>query len=162
MVPGRERRARDHAPTVARGQSPAAVRVQVGDWKQLRAAASAVRFAVFIQEQGIPAELELDERDAGALHAVAFDSSDTPVGTGRLLPDAHIGRMAVLRAVRGQGIGAAILQSLVAMARTRGMQELRLHAQTSAMGFYERLGFVPIGDEYEEAGIAHRTMARAL
>ncbi|SPE20541.1 Acetyltransferase [Burkholderiales bacterium] len=155
---GKDRRGR----AAARQHGQAPVRIRVGDWEQMRAAATAVRFAVFVREQGIPAELELDERDAGAVHAVAFAPSGAPVGTGRLLPDAHIGRMAVLPAARGQGVGAAILRSLVAVAQVKGMQELHLHAQSSALGFYERLGFVAVGDEYQEAGIAHRTMARSL
>jgi len=158
------RQARRRAPQTAATPAPgrAAVRIRVGDWEQLRASATAVRFAVFVQEQGIAPELELDERDATAVHAVALDRSGAPVGTGRLLPDAHIGRMAVLRAVRGQGVGAALLQALVTVARARGMPELRLHAQSSALGFYQRLGFAAVGDEYVEAGIAHRTMVRSL
>ncbi len=143
-------------------KSGAELVVRIGAWEQLGAAASAVRIAVFVQEQGIDAELELDERDAGAVHAVAFDARGEPIATGRLLPDGHIGRMAVLRAARGQGVSATILRSLMAIAITKGMRELRLHAQTSALGFYARQGFAPIGQEYLEAGIAHRTMVRAL
>jgi len=143
-------------------KSGAELVVRIGGWEQLGAAASAVRLAVFVQEQGIDAELELDERDAGAVHAVAFDARGEPIATGRLLPDGHIGRMAVLRAARGQGVGATILRSLMAIATTKGMRELRLHAQTSALGFYARQGFAPIGQEYLEAGIAHRTMVRTL
>jgi len=138
------------------------VSVRVGDWKQLCAYAMAVRYAVFVKEQGIPAQLEMDEHDASAVHAVAFDLCGVPLGTGRLLADAHIGRMAVLRRARGQGIGAIILRTLVVIAKARGMQELRLHAQLGALGFYERQGFIAIGPEYEEAGILHRTMVRSL
>jgi predicted GNAT family N-acyltransferase len=141
---------------------PAKIVVRIGDWQLLREAASAVRFAVFVEEQGIPAALELDDRDAAATHAVAFDEDGTPMATGRLLTDAHIGRMAVLASQRGKGLGVSILRALVAIATTRDTPELRLHAQTSAIGFYLREGFVAEGEPYEEAGIAHQTMVRVL
>ncbi len=136
--------------------------VRVGDWAQLGAAASTVRRAVFIEEQGIPAALELDARDADCVHAVAFDGNGTALATGRLLPDAHIGRMAVLAWHRRRGLGATILRALVAVAQGRGMPQLRLHAQSSAVGFYVREGFRTIGEPYEEAGIPHQTMVRDL
>jgi len=135
--------------------------VRVGAWEQLGADARSVRTAVFIQEQGIPAALEMDARDATATHAVAFDGKGVPLATGRLLPDAHIGRMAVLAAHRGRGLGATILRTLLAMAQGKGMGAVRLHAQASAIGFYRRAGFVTEGEPYEEAGIAHQTMVRA-
>jgi predicted GNAT family N-acyltransferase len=141
---------------------PGKIIVRVGGWEQLREAACAVRFAVFVEEQGIPADLELDARDAGATHAVAFDADGKPLATGRLLPDAHIGRMAVLASQRGRGLGVSILRSLVAIAAGRGVPELRLHAQASAVGFYAREGFVTEGEAYEEAGIPHQTMVRVL
>ncbi len=145
-----------------RRQAADKVVVRVGSWEQLGTAASAVRRAVFIEEQGIPAALELDARDAVAVHAVAFDGNGTALATGRLLPDAHIGRMAVIAAHRGRGLGATILRALVAVAQGRGMAELRLHSQASAIGFYRREGFTAIGDLYEEAGIPHQTMVRQL
>ncbi|HYB50384.1 MAG TPA: GNAT family N-acetyltransferase [Burkholderiaceae bacterium] len=138
------------------------VSLRVGDWKQLRAWALAVRYAVFVKEQGIPANLEIDEQDALAVHVVALDPCGAPLGTGRLLADGHIGRMAVLRGARGQGIGATLLHTLVAIAKSRGMQQLRLHAQLGAISFYEKEGFTAIGPQYEEAGILHRTMVRHL
>jgi len=136
--------------------------IRVGSWEQLREAACAVRFAVFVEEQGIPASLELDDRDATATHAVAVDAEDRPLATGRLLADAHIGRMAVLAVHRGNGLGVSILRALVAVAAGRGVPELRLHAQVSAIGFYRREGFTPEGEPYEEAGIPHQTMVRVL
>ncbi len=145
-----------------RRQAAERIVVRVGGWEQLRDAASAVRRAVFIDEQGIAAALELDARDATAIHAVAFDGNGTALATGRLLPDAHIGRMAVLAAHRGRGLGAAVLRSLMAVAQGRGLPELRLHAQAGAIGFYVREGFSTVGDPYEEAGIAHQTMVRRL
>ncbi len=144
--------------------TPAAekIRLQVGSWEQLGEAARAVRHAVFIEEQGIPAALELDAQDAQCTHAVAFDAAGKPLATGRLLPDAHIGRMAVLASERGKGLGVSILRALVAMAVGRGETAVRLHAQTSATGFYAREGFIEEGEVYEEAGIPHQNMVRQL
>lgn len=154
------KQANGSAPTQVRGVPEVSIRV--GDWKQLRAGAMAVRYAVFVREQGVPARFELDEHDPVALHVVAFDSCGVPLGTGRLLPDGHIGRMAVLRGARGQGVGTVILRTLVAIAKSRGMHELQLHAQLSAVPFYEREGFTAIGQPYDEVGILHRTMVRSL
>jgi len=145
-----------------RTQGKSEVSVRVGDWKQLRAYAMAVRYPVFVREQGIASELEIDEHDANAVHVVALDPHGVPLGTGRLLPDARIGRMAVLRRARGQGVGTIILNTLIAIAKSRGMQQLRLHAQISAQPFYEREGFRAVGPPFEEAGILHRTMVRSL
>ncbi len=152
----------DGKPRPRPGRRLADLVVRVGDWNQLGVAARSVRLAVFVQEQGIAPQIELDERDATSVHAVAFDARGIAVATGRLLPDAHIGRMAVLREMRGLGVGATILRTLVAIASGRGDKELRLHAQRSAVAFYAREGFVAQGAEYLEAGIAHRTMTRRL
>jgi predicted GNAT family N-acyltransferase len=146
----------------ARRLRPGRLAVRVGGWTLLGGSARPVRQAVFVDELGIAAALEFDERDAGAVHAVAFDSKGAPVGTGRLLPDARIGRMAVLPPLRGKGVGAAILQALVAIAAGRGEREVRLHAQTNAVKFYLREGFVIEGEEYLEAGIPHWTMFKRL
>ena len=102
--------------------------------------------------------MELDEHDPQCVHALAYAADGTVVGTGRLLPDGHIGRMAVLKARRGQGIGGAILESLVAVARERGDAEIVLSAQTHAIGFYCRHGFAVEGDVYPDAGIPHQDM----
>lgn len=152
--------ANESAPIQKQGASEVSIRV--GGWMQLRACAMAVRYAVFVREQGIPPRFELDQDDPVAIHAVAFDPCGVPLGTGRLLPDGHIGRMAVLRSARGRGVGTVILRTLVAIAKSRGMHELRLHAQLSAVPFYERQGFLPIGEPYDEVGILHRTMVRSL
>jgi predicted GNAT family N-acyltransferase len=144
------------------GVDAAGVRVQLGDWPSLRAQASAVRFAVFVKEQGVPAEIELDEHDAAAVHALALDPRGEVLGTGRLLPDGRIGRMAVLVSARGRGVGAHILRALVDAARARGDGRIELHAQIRAVGFYRRHGFTAVGEPYEEAGIAHQTMVRRL
>lgn len=135
--------------------------VRLGAWDELAALVSPVRFRVFVDEQGVPASLELDEFDALACHALAL-VGDVPVGTGRLLPDGHIGRMAVLPDWRGRGIGAALLEALMAEAARRGMHRLALSAQTHALGFYARFGFESEGAVYQEAGLPHQAMGRAI
>lgn len=133
-----------------------------GSWEQLRAQAQPIRFEVFVDEQKVPAEIELDEMDPHCVHAVAYDDAGRPLATGRLLPDGHIGRMAVRQAGRGKGVGGAVLQALIAAARARGDAEVILNAQVHAEGFYQRYGFVREGDEFMEAGIPHITMRARL
>ncbi len=130
-------------------------------WESAREQAVPLRFAVFVQEQGVPVEIELDELDAGCLHALAFQGNRA-VGTGRLLPDGHIGRMAVLKPWRRRGIGGAMLKKLVEAAAGRGVRTLRLSAQVHALEFYRAHGFRPEGEVYEEAGIPHQGMRRQL
>ncbi|MFC5474191.1 GNAT family N-acetyltransferase [Paraherbaspirillum soli] len=130
----------------------------VDNWAAQQADARAVRYDVFVIEQKIPVELEWDEMDAFCLHAVAYDEAGLAIGTGRLLPDGHIGRMAVRLAGRGQGVGAAILQALMAQARQRGDHAVMLNAQTQVEAFYGRYGFTRVGDEFVEAGIPHICM----
>ena len=127
-------------------------------WPDALPLARPVREKVFIEEQGVSRELEWDDKDAVSDHAVAFDDKGTAIGTGRLLPDGHIGRMAVLASRRGEGVGAALLQSLLELARAKGMRGITLSAQTHAAGFYRKFGFVPAGEEFEEAGIPHIEM----
>jgi predicted GNAT family N-acyltransferase len=136
-------------------------RIELMCWERARAQASAIRLAVFVEEQGVPREIEMDELDAQCLHALAFEDG-AAVGTGRLLPDGHIGRMAILKAWRGRGIGSAILHSLIEAARRRGDRGVMLSAQVHAVAFYRAHGFQPEGDVYEEAGIPHQAMIRAL
>ena len=133
------------------------VTIASGSWAELGAAASAIRHEVFVLEQQVPVELELDGFDAVSLHAVAFDG-DTALGTGRLLPDGHIGRMAVRRDARGAGVGSMLLRALMRQARQRGDTAVVLHAQLSARGFYERHGYAPEGAVFMDAGIAHIAM----
>ncbi|MYM67379.1 GNAT family N-acetyltransferase [Pseudoduganella sp. FT55W] len=136
--------------------------IKLGDWATLSADAKLIRFEVFVQEQKVPPELEMDNMDAACLHAVAYAEDGTPVGTGRLLPDGHIGRMAVRKAGRGTGIGGALLQALMAQAQARGDKAVVLSAQTHAAPFYERHGFSIDGEEFYEAGIAHINMQRSF
>ena len=136
-------------------------RIELLAWEKARAHASPIRFSVFVEEQGVPREIELDEHDPLCLHAVVFEEGKA-VATGRLLPDGHIGRMAVLKAWRGRGIGAAVLNELIKAASKRGHKEVALSAQVHAVPFYRAHGFVPAGEEYLEAGIRHLAMRRAL
>jgi predicted GNAT family N-acyltransferase len=136
--------------------------VQLGTWAQLRAEAAPIRFAVFVDEQKVPAEIEIDEWDEPSLHAVARDAQGRAVGTGRLLPDGHIGRMAVLAGARGAGVGSLLLTALIEAARARGHAETVLSAQTHAIPFYRRHGFVEEGGVYDDAGIPHQSMRRRL
>lgn len=145
------------------------VKVQLGPWQTLGVSAQQVRTEVFVQEQRIPVEMEWDAADAASLHALAVNRLGQPVATGRLLPPAaaepgvaRIGRMAVTRVLRASGLGRDILQALMRAAAQRGDHEVRLHAQRSAEGFYARLGFAPYGEPFDEAGIAHIEMIKAL
>ena len=140
--------------------------MRVGAWSELGADAGAIRTAVFVQEQRIPKELEWDEADAVAVHAVAYNRLGRPVATGRLLPTeagvARIGRMAVDRTLRGSRLGRDVLFALMDAARARGDAEVMLHAQQSAIGFYQRLGYQNRGEPFEEAGIPHQEMVARL
>jgi predicted GNAT family N-acyltransferase len=121
-----------------------------------------VRDTVFVREQAVPLELEWDGEDPHALHVIALDPDDEVVGTGRLLPDGHIGRMAVLPDWRRQGVGTALLQALLEEATRAGLSRVFLHAQTSAVDFYARYGFIARGEEFMDAGIPHYYMERDL
>jgi predicted GNAT family N-acyltransferase len=126
---------------------------------------AALRTRVFVDEQGVPPEIEQDAADATAVHVLSRDRAGRVVATGRLLldgPRATIGRMAADAAVRGRGHGAAVLAELQRQAVLRGVAEIELHAQVTARRFYERAGYTAVGEEYEEAGIAHVTMRRRL
>ncbi|TAN09722.1 MAG: YbgC/FadM family acyl-CoA thioesterase [Burkholderiaceae bacterium] len=140
--------------------------LRVGDWSALGEAATRVRRSVFVEEQGIAAEDELDQADASAVHTVVFNHLAQPVATARLLPGkdgtAHIGRMAVLRPLRRTGLGEQALAALERAAHDRGDNEIRLSAQRHASGFYQRLGYSEVGAPYEEVGIPHVEMSKAL
>ncbi len=138
------------------------VSVRILAWPSAEAEAMRIREAVFVVEQGVPREIERDAWDAQCDHALAFAAAGRVVGTGRLLPDGHIGRMAVLAEWRGQGVGSQILAALVARARARGIPRVVLNAQTHAAPFYARHGFAAFGDEFMEAGIPHVAMEREL
>jgi predicted GNAT family N-acyltransferase len=135
----------------------------------------AVRKEVFVREQGVPEDLEYDAYDAVAVHVLAVREDGVPLGTGRLLYGeaaaqkvggdlsvGSLGRLAVTKEARGLGVGVALVRAIEEAAHARGLTAVDLHAQTQALGFYERLGYVAYGPEYPEAGIPHRAMRRAL
>ncbi|AHV92931.1 GNAT family N-acetyltransferase [Bordetella holmesii] len=144
--------------------SSSPVRIVIGTWDRLREHATSVRHEVFVLEQNVPTEIELGDEDAVSVHAVAYDLEDRPVGTGRLLLDGHIGRMAVRKSVRGTGVGGRVLDALIEQGHGEGEghRMLVLHAQTHAKAFYEAHGFRADGDEFVEAGIPHVVMVREL
>ena len=142
------------------------VTLKTGSWLELGEDALDVRIEVFVDEQGIPLELETDLEDASALHAVAYNGIGQVVATGRLMPSkagqAKIGRMAVKRVLRGAGQGTGVLRALQAEARRRGDREVVLHAQCSAQGFYESMGYQVRGEVFQEDGLAHVEMLLVL
>ncbi|MFI9647504.1 GNAT family N-acetyltransferase [Streptomyces sp. NPDC052040] len=140
-----------------------------------REACFAVREEVFVREQGVPEDIEYDAHDAGADHVLAVREDGVPLGTGRLLygeaaagrtggdPSVgSLGRLAVTREARGLGVGAALVRAIEDAARARGLTAVDLHAQTRALGFYERLGYTAYGPEFPDAGIPHRAMRRPV
>ncbi|MGW5367937.1 GNAT family N-acetyltransferase [Streptomyces sp. NPDC004009] len=149
--------------------------VRVAEDPADREACFAVREEVFVVEQGVPQDIEYDAYDAVAVHVLAVREDGVPLGTGRLLHgdaaaaktggDASVGslgRLAVARQARGLGVGAALVRAVEEAARARGLAAVDLHAQTHALGFYERLGYEAYGPQFPDAGIAHRAMRRVL
>ena len=140
------------------------VQVHVGSWHDFQKWASPLRTEVFVLEQKVPAEMELDDDDVTALHAVALNRMGLPLATGRLVQHApgvaRIGRMAVKKQMRGSNLGRRVLNALMDAAQNRGDNQVILHAQCSAEGFYKRSGFEAHGVAFEEAGIAHIEMVR--
>lgn len=137
------------------------IEIHTGNWAELGARASDIRRRVFIEEQQVSQEEEWDGRDDACLHFLA-QRGDTALGTARLLPDGHIGRVAVLQEARGMGVGAALMQAAIAAAQHQGHPAVELTAQTHALAFYERLGFTAFGDVFLDAGIPHRSMRLEL
>ncbi len=139
-------------------------RIVDADYAADAAAIRKVRFTVFVDEQAVPAELEMDDRDPKCLHVLALDLHGEPIGTGRIdiADGGRLGRMAVLASHRGLGVGRALIEALHAHAQAHNCSEVWCHAQTSAQGFYERAGYAAEGDLFEEAGIEHVTMRRRL
>lgn len=132
------------------------------DWLTHKEALQAIRGAVFIEEQGVPKEIEWDGEDDVCHHFMAINEAGQRVGCGRLLPSGRIGRMAVLPEFRGNGIGRQILDAAVAQAAELGFRRVTLHAQLAVVEFYRKAGFLPEGGEFTEAGIVHQAMALAL
>ncbi|MEU6843641.1 GNAT family N-acetyltransferase [Streptomyces sp. NPDC046716] len=149
--------------------------VRVAEADADRAACFAVRRDVFVTEQGVPQELEYDAYDTDAVHVLAVDEDGTALGTGRLLTGAAaavknggaedvgaLGRLAVAKVARGRGVGAALVGAIEDAARDRGLAAVDLHAQTHALGFYERLGYEAYGPEFPDAGIPHLAMRKTI
>ncbi|PTR15648.1 putative GNAT family N-acyltransferase [Nitrosospira sp. Nsp2] len=137
----------------------AAYTVRLASWHNDSAALKLVREAVFIREQGISVELEWDRLDAECIHVLAADAMLHPIGTARLLPDGTIGRMAVLKEWRRQGVGSALMEKLLDEAKDRQVRQVTLNAQVYVTAFYRKLGFQAVGEEFMEAGISHVRMA---
>lgn len=127
-------------------------------WPQDEDAMRRLRTRVFVYEQKVPAEVEWDGRDPQCLHVVAESANGDVIGTARVLPTGQIGRMAVAAEWRGRGVGSALLEALMALAREHGIGEFFLHAQATAVPFYESRGFRAVGEAFLEAGIVHRRM----
>ena len=136
--------------------------VHICRWADAADALRRIRYDVFVIEQRVPEVLEWDEADAHSMHALASDAAGVPIGCARLLRDGHIGRVAVVRDWRERGVGTALMLELIGAARSRGDAGVIVNAQVSAMPFYALHGFVASGDVFEEAGIDHRVMTRAL
>ncbi|WP_328716331.1 GNAT family N-acetyltransferase [Halomonas elongata] len=136
--------------------------IREGDWSELGDIAGEIRRVVFIEEQQVPEDEEWDGRDDKCRHFLALDAAGKALGTARLLPDGHIGRVAVLEEARGRGVGLALMEAAIASARRRGDATVALSAQTHALAFYERLGFHAHGETFLDAGIPHRNMTLSL
>ena len=137
-------------------------RIEIMPWDKAQTIAGPIRFAIFVGEQNVPPGIELDDKDVECTHAVAFDDAGKAIGTGRLLPDGHIGRMAVVKEWRRQGIGALILNALVEEARKQGHKEVVLSAQLQAAEFYREQGFEAEGKVFKDADILHQHMRKKL
>ncbi|MCY4656187.1 MAG: GNAT family N-acetyltransferase [Gammaproteobacteria bacterium] len=135
--------------------------VETVEWKKSKGVLQLLRYVVFVVEQKVPLELELDGMDDTSAHFLASHLDDLPIGTGRLLPSGQIGRMAVLQGYRNKGVGSLILSHILEFARQNDYSQIFLHAQTHAMPFYERHGFTARGEEFMDAGIVHREMVIA-
>ncbi len=139
-----------------------ALQVLLATWEQDSAAIRAVRNAVFSVEQGISETLDFDGRDHDCVHVLARVGEGEIIGTARMLPDGHVGRIAVHKEWRGQGVGTRLVEHLTEVARDRGFAEIHLHSQVQAVAFYSRLEFEACGDMFMEAGIEHVLMVRTL
>ncbi|MFZ2161202.1 MAG: GNAT family N-acetyltransferase [Sideroxyarcus sp.] len=136
--------------------------VSLVSWHDGEPLLRAIREAVFIREQNVPAELEWDDMDGGSRHALVLSTNGDAIGCGRILPNGHIGRMAVLPQWRRQKVGTAIMEALLNEARSRGYKQVDIDAQTFAIPFYHKFGFVEHGKEFMDAGMPHKKMKLKL
>ena len=137
-------------------------RIEVMNWDKAQPVAGPIRFTIFVEEQDVPPGIELDDQDAECIHAIAYDAAGKAIGTGRLLPNGQIGRMAVVKEWRRQGVGAVILDALVNEARKHGHASVTVSAQLRAAEFYRESGFESEGKVYQEANILHQLMRKKL
>ena len=149
------------APLAATATMKPEFKVKTATWPDDMATLKAIRFEVFVEEQNVPADEEIDAYDPLSIHAIAWSNGEA-AACGRLLPDGHIGRMAVLKPFRGFGVGGLVLRHLIERAGQRGDREVVLSAQTHAIGFYEKFGFAVEGGEYLDCNIPHRDMRKVL
>lgn len=140
----------------------AAYTITAVNWQEAEQPLRQIRETVFMEEQHVPAELEWDGEDEGAIHLLASSADGSAIGCARILLDGHIGRMAVIQAWRGQGIGHALLHRAIEVVRELGCNVAFLDAQSYAIPFYEKLGFVAEGESFMDAGIPHRHMRLPL
>ena len=131
-------------------------------WSEASHPLSEIRREVFIVEQAVPPELELDGQDDGAFHLIALTKEGTAIGCVRMLRDGHIGRMAVLKPWRGQGVGGQLLEQMIKLAKEMSLHGVELDAQCHALPFYQRFGFVVCSETFMDAGIPHKTMKLPL
>jgi len=136
------------------------ITVSVVRWPDKRAELTAIRRAVFIEEQNVPESIELDDRDRNCSHVLASDELGNPIGTARIDGSGKIGRMAVLPEHRGRGVGTRMLEAIMEHGRSRGITDFHLSAQVSAVGFYRKMGFDAYGEQFQEAGITHINMRK--
>lgn len=134
------------------------ITVKQVDWLQYKTTIQHIRSTVFIVEQNVPEQEEWDGLDAEALHVIASNADNRAMGTARLLATGQLGRMAVLKEYRRQGVGSALLRAIIELAAKRNMQNLFLHAQTHAIDFYAKHAFSAYGSIFQEAGISHQKM----
>jgi predicted GNAT family N-acyltransferase len=137
-------------------------RIRLADWTLDQPVLRQIRRSVFVDEQKVPEALEWDGIDGDCRHVIAENVAGEPIGCARLLPDGHIGRVAVLASARGQGVGDALLEEMIVLASELGHSRVVVNAQTHALAFYGRHGFVAYGPEFDDAGIPHRAMERNL
>ena len=137
-------------------------RIELMDWERARTVAGPIRYGIFFSEKDAPPGIELDEQDKDCVHAIAYTGDAKAVGTARLLPDGHIGRMAVVEEWRRLGVAAALLDALTEEARRRGHKEVMLSVPLQAADFYRSHGFNAEGKVFEEGGILYENMRKGL
>jgi predicted GNAT family N-acyltransferase len=139
-----------------------AFRVELKQWEEARTVAGPIRYTIFLEEKDAPPGIEPDELDAQCIHAIVYDESGKAVGTGRLLPDGQLGRMAVLKDWRRRGAGAALVEALIAEAHRRGQTEVTVMAALQSAEFYRSLGFAAEGKVEKSGGVLQQKMRKAL